>query len=91
MYPGEHISENGRVEVEVRRGIQAGANAWRKVEGVVLDRKMSRMLKGHGIMCSVVPASMRDLKAVALSDEHQSRPHCCENNRIRRISDAYRV
>ena len=26
---GNNISENGRVDVEVRRGIQAGANAWR--------------------------------------------------------------
>ena len=31
VYIGGHISENGRVDVEVRRRIQAGANAWRKV------------------------------------------------------------
>ena len=33
VYLGGNISENGRVEVEVRRRIQAGANAWRNVEG----------------------------------------------------------
>ena len=31
VYLGGHISENGRVDVEVRHRIQAGANAWRNV------------------------------------------------------------
>ena len=29
VYLGGNISENGRVDVEVRRRIQAGANAWK--------------------------------------------------------------
>ena len=33
VYLGGNISENGRVDVEDRRRIQAGANAWRNVEG----------------------------------------------------------
>ena len=41
MYLGGDISENGRVEVEVRRRIQAGANAWRNVEGVMMDKNIS--------------------------------------------------
>ena len=32
VYLGGNISENGRVDVEVRRRIQAGANAWRGTE-----------------------------------------------------------
>ena len=47
MYLGGHISENGRVEVEVRRRIHAGANAWRNVGGIMMDRKISRKLKGE--------------------------------------------
>ena len=46
VYLGGHISENGRVGVEVRRRIQAGANAWRNVEGVMMDKTISRKLKG---------------------------------------------
>ena len=46
VYLGGNISENGRVGVEVRRSIQAGANAWRNVEGVMVARKISRKLKG---------------------------------------------
>ena len=34
-----YITEDGHSAAEVRRRTQAGANAWRKVEGVTLDRK----------------------------------------------------
>ena len=56
VYLGGNISENGRLEVEVRRRIQAGANAWRNVEGVMMDRKISRKLKGKVLDSCVVPA-----------------------------------
>ncbi len=50
------MSENGRVDVEVRRRIQAGTNAWRNVEGVMGNRKISRKLKGKVVDSCVVPA-----------------------------------
>ena len=37
MYLGGIVTEDGHSEVEVRRRIQVGVNAWRKVEGVMLD------------------------------------------------------
>ena len=40
VYLGGNISENGRVDVEVRRRIQAGANAWRNVEEVMVERNI---------------------------------------------------
>ena len=68
MYLGGNISENGRVEVEVRRRIQAGAKAWRNVEGVMVDRKISRKLKGKVLDSCVVPASTYGLETLALSE-----------------------
>ena len=62
VYLGGNISENGRVDVEVRRRIQAGANAWRNVEGVMMDRKLSRKLKGRSytpVWCQLVPMAWR--------------------------------
>ena len=47
VYLGGMVMEDGHSEVEVRQWIQAGANAWRKVEGVMLDRKISKKLKGY--------------------------------------------
>ena len=41
--------------MEVRRRIQAGANAWRNVEGVMVDRKISRKLKRKVPDSCVVP------------------------------------
>ena len=40
---GERERERER---EVRRREQAGANAWRAVEGVMADRRFSKRLKG---------------------------------------------
>ena len=57
VYLCGNISENGRVDVEVRRRIQAGANAWRNIEGVMVDRNISRKLKGKVLDSCVVPAS----------------------------------
>ena len=83
VYLGGNISENGRVEV--RRRIQAGANAWRNVEGVMMDRKISRKLKGKVLNSCVVPASTYGLDTLALSELHQHKLQVCENW-IRRIA-----
>ena len=91
VYLGGNISENGRVEVEVRRRIQAGANAWRNVEGVMMDRKISRKLKRKVLDSCVVPASTYGLETLALSELHQHKLQVCENNWIRRIAGVRRV
>ena len=92
MYLGGNISENGRVEVEVRRRIQAGANAWRNVEGVMMDRKISRKLKGKVLDSCVVPAICTyGLETLALSELHQHKLQVCENNWIRRIAGVRRL
>ena len=59
VYLGGNISENGRVDVKIRRRIQAGANAWRNVERLMLDRKISRKLNERILYSCIVPASTR--------------------------------
>ena len=39
---------DGKTEREVRRRAQVGANAWRAVEGVMADRRISKKTKGQG-------------------------------------------
>ena len=80
VYLGGKISENGRVGVELRRIIQAGANACRSVDGVMLDRTISRKLK---VMDScLVPASTVGLETLALSELNCNniKVQACENN-----------
>ena len=79
------------MDVEVRRRIQAGANAWRNVEGVMVDRKISRKLKGKVLDSCVVPASTYGLETLALSELHQHKLQVCENNWIRKIAGVRRV
>ncbi len=57
VYLCGNVCESGRLDVEVRRRIQAGANAWRSVEGVMVDRNISRKLKWKVLDSCVVPAS----------------------------------
>ena len=40
------VCGDGMTEREVRRRVQAGANACRSVEGVMADRRISKRLKG---------------------------------------------
>ena len=58
------VSSDGRSETEVRRRVQAGANAWRQVEGVMSDREIER--KGTGVM------SDKDIEGV-MSDKEIKR------------------
>ena len=46
VYLGGAVCGDGKTEREVRRRVQAGANAWRAVEGVMADRRISKRLKG---------------------------------------------
>ena len=76
------------MHVEVRRRIQAGANAWRNVEGVMVDRNISRKLKGKVLNSCVMLASTYGLETLAMSKLHQQK---CANNWIRRIAGVKRV
>ncbi len=42
---------DGKTEREVRRRIQAGAIAWKAVEGVMADRRISKRGQGHEHVC----------------------------------------
>ena len=46
VYLGGAVCGDGKTEREVGRRAQAGANAWRAVEGVMADRRISTRLKG---------------------------------------------
>ena len=54
---GGIVTEDGHSAAEVRRRTQAGARA-RKVEGVMLDRKISKKLKGKLLRTCVTPACL---------------------------------
>ena len=80
-----------RSETEVRRRVQAGANAWRQVEGVRSDRHISKKLKGKVLGACVIPAMVYGIETLPVSEKHQHRLQVCENNWVRRIAGVKRV
>ena len=76
------MSSDGRSEIEVRRRVQAGANAWRQVEGVMSDRHISKKLKGKVLGACVTPAMLYGLETLPVSEKHQHM-QVCENNWVR--------
>ena len=56
----------------------AGAYAWRKVEGVMGDRRILNKLKGNVLRSCVTPALMNALDRMALRETQQEKVQVCE-------------
>ena len=77
---------DGKTEIEVRRRVQAGANAWRAVEEVMADRRITKRLKGKLMRTCVTPACLYGTETLALTELQQQRLQVCENNWVRKNS-----
>ena len=91
IYHGGAVSSDGRSETEVRRRVQAGANALRQVEGVMSDRHISQKLKWNVLGACVTPAMLYGLDTLLVSEKHQHRLQVCKNNWVRRMAGVKRV
>ena len=71
--------------------LQAAANAWRKVEGVMGDKRISRKLKGNMLSSCVIPAYLYGIETMAMLAKQQEKLKVCENNWARRIAGVKRI
>ncbi len=55
-YLGSTVQSNGECGKEVKKRVQAGWNGWRKVSGVMCDRRVSAKMKGKVYKTVVRPA-----------------------------------
>ena len=62
-YLGSTVQESGSCEREVKKRVQAGWNEWRKVLGVICDRRLPARVKGKVYSSVVRPAMMYGLKS----------------------------
>ena len=76
---------------EVRRRVQAGANAWRAVEGVMADRRISKRLKVKVMSTCDTPTCLYGTETLALTELQQQRLQVCENNWVRKIARVTRA
>ena len=73
-------AKSTRLIVLVVMRITAGANAWRKVEGVIGDRRISRKRKGNVLNSCVTPAYINALETMALTEKQQEKVQVCEKH-----------
>ena len=55
-YLGSTVQENGGCDREVKKRVQAGWNGWRRVSGVICDRRLPARVKGKVYSSVVRPA-----------------------------------
>ena len=61
-YLGSRVQKSGSCEREVKKRVQAGWNGWRKVSGVICDRRLPARVKGKVYSSVVRPAWCMDLR-----------------------------
>ncbi|XP_042878626.1 uncharacterized protein LOC122257420 [Penaeus japonicus] len=66
-YLGSTVQEDGGSEAEVAKRIQAGWNRWRKVTGVLCDRRVNAKVKGGIHKAIARPAILYVLKDTTLT------------------------
>ncbi|KAK3547951.1 hypothetical protein QTP70_001318 [Hemibagrus guttatus] len=71
-YLGSTVQSNGECGKKVKKQVQAGWNGWRKVSGVLCDRKISARIKGKVYRTVVRPAMLYGLETVSLRKRQEA-------------------
>jgi hypothetical protein len=82
-YLGATLQEDGTCGREVKRRVQAGWNGWRKVSGVICDRKVSARLKGKIYSTVVRPAMLYAMETAALTKRQEGELEVAELRMLR--------
>ena len=61
------MQESGDCEKEVKKRVQAGWNGWRRVSGVICDKRLPARVKGKVYSSVVRPAMVYGLETVAVT------------------------
>ena len=81
-YLGLTVSSDGRCE-EVRRRIQAGWMSWKKVSGVLRDRRLSARVKDKMYKSVVRPAMLYGMETVAVTKRQVGKMKVAELKMVR--------
>ncbi|KAK3526991.1 hypothetical protein QTP86_006131 [Hemibagrus guttatus] len=82
-YLGSTVQSNGECGKEVKKRVLAGWNGWRKVSGVLCDRKISARIKGKVYRTVVRPAMLYGLETVSLRKRQESELEVAELKMLR--------
>ena len=79
-YLGSTVQSNGKCGREVKKRVQAGWNGWRRMSGVICDRRVSARVKGKVYRVAVKPAM---LETVALTKRQEAEMEVAELKMLR--------
>ncbi|XP_063601648.1 uncharacterized protein LOC134777718 [Penaeus indicus] len=82
-YLGSTVQEDGGTEQEIARRIQSGWNRWKKITGVVCDRKVPDKVKGNLHKLMVRPAKLYGLETVPLTKSQERKLEVAEMRMMR--------
>ena len=82
-YLGSTVQSNGECGREVKKRVQAGWNGWRRMSGVICDRRVPARVKGKVYMVAVRPAMLYGLETVALTKRQEAEMEVAELKMLR--------
>ena len=82
-YLGSHVTSDGELVNEVNHRIQSGWNAWRRLTGVLCDKKISARLKGKVYKTAVRPAMLYGSETWPMKRVHEKKVDVTEMRMLR--------
>ena len=82
-YLGSMVRESGSCKREVKKRVQAGWNGWRRVLGVICDRRLPAGVKGKVYSSVVRPAMVYGLETVAVTKKQVEEMEVAEMKMLR--------
>ena len=82
-YLGSTVQESGSCEREVKRKVQAGWNGWKKVSGVIYDKRLPARVKEKVNSSVVRPAMVHGLETLAVTKRQVEEMEVAEMKTLR--------
>ena len=82
-YLGSTVQESGGCEREIKKRVQAGWNGWRRVSGVICDKRLPTRVKGKVYSSVVRPAMVYGLETVAVTKKQVEEMEVAEVKMLR--------
>ena len=82
-YLGSTVQESGSCEREVNKRVQAGWNGWRRVSGVICDRRLPARVKGKVYSSVVRPTMVYGFETVAVTKKEVEEMEVAEMKMLR--------
>ena len=82
-YLGSTMQESGGCKREVKKRVQAGWNGWRRVSGIICDRRLPARVKGKVYSSVLRPAMVYGLETVAVTKKQVEEMEVAEMKMLR--------